>query len=81
MTCPCDNCIVMAMCKNRRIEDLISHCVLIKKFTEYGGRDNYPDSLGLYYDGDNYNMEKLRIVHLILKPSRWDVTHENLPKV
>jgi len=75
MECPCDRCIVKAICRHRKIEDLISHCPLVKDYTQF--RFNLFSELSLqtnvYYDRDNYHRASLDNVYKTLQPTYWSV--------
>jgi len=73
MECPCENCIVKVMCSNRRIEELINHCHLVKEFSGFelpAPGCNSED----YYIQNNYIRENLHQLYLTLKPTRWSIS-------
>lgn len=67
MKCPCEECILIPVCKHKLPPEIIKSCELVDsflgiKFTSKRGR---PASI------TNRYRHRLRIVKMILEPTRW----------
>ncbi len=61
MSCPCEDCLCVPICRNKFYFTLFSDCSLITKYAKV----------------DNNNDNKLQITQKILQPQWWKISEEN----
>lgn len=65
--CPCKDCLTLAICRHRVLEEVLKICLAFKDYVvyrDYGSRFNE-------YSANHYNKRRLLKAEDILKPSRW----------
>ena len=72
--CPCDRCILVAMCKHKHIDQLMISCELVVDYTEF---IIVPDEVAYnnseFYESDHYNFDRLIEVFKTLTPTKWSL--------
>jgi hypothetical protein len=72
--CPCDRCILLAMCKHKHIDQLMISCELVVDYTEFiMSTDEVSHNATEYYESDYYNFDKLIEVFKTLAPTKWSL--------
>ena len=69
--CPCDQCIVVPICRHKLLEKLICACELVEDYTEFIDIP-FEDSRN-FYESDYYNFDRLINVFKCLTPTRWSL--------
>ena len=70
--CPCKDCILVAMCRHRRLEQLMYSCQLVVDYTELIVMP-FTCDVKQFYESDYYNFDNLIEVFKCLAPTRWSL--------